>query len=401
MNLNHNPAIVIVAYNRIHSLQRILNSLNMAKCPEGTKLIISIDNNGENQKVAELADHYVWTHGEKDVIYRKERMGLRNHILSCGDFSYKYKSVIILEDDLIVSPYFYIFAREALQYYNDSTEIAGISLYNLPYTEASKLPFVPLKDDSDVYFMQVPSSLGQVWSVDHWDAFKKWYSSNPDLSAIKGLPTIVTKFWSESSWKKFYYGYMVTNNKYFVYPQLSFTSNFNDRGENMYAKSFSGQVNLQMVLANYRFKSINESVNVYDAYSEILPDRLKKLCETLNDYDLEVDLYGQKEFFSKKFVLTSKYCKEKIKGYERAMKPAELNIIYNIPGNELTLARSQDVIFNSQSIVNLILKTMPIEEFINNHNYYYTNVFDTKVLIKILRFRIKNKLKNILKKLIS
>ncbi len=33
----------------------------------------------------------------------------------------------------------------------------------------------------------------------------------------------------------------------FIYPQISLTSNFNDRGENMYAKSYFGQVALQMV----------------------------------------------------------------------------------------------------------------------------------------------------------
>ncbi len=80
-------------------------------------------------------------------------------------------------------------------------------------------------------------------------------------------------------------------------------------------------------------------MNVYDAYSEILPDRLKKLCETLKDYDFEVDLFGQKETLSKEFVVTSKHCKKRIFGYERAMKPAELNIVYNIPGTELSFAK--------------------------------------------------------------
>ncbi len=41
---------------------------------------------------------------------------------------------------------------------------------------------------------------------------------------------------------------------------------------------------------------------------------------------------------------------------------------------------------------------MAVEEFINNYNYFYTNVFDTKVLFKILKFRIKNKLRIILRK---
>ena len=315
--------------------------------------------------------------------------------MACGDLSYHYGSAILIEDDLVVSPYFYKFAQEALNYYDNSQEIAGISLYNLPYTEATKLPFIPLNDDSDVYFAQVPCTLGVVFSLGQWDDFKKWFALNPDLNDIKGLPLIVTKYWSKSSWKKYMYGYMVASNKYYIYPQISLTSNFNDRGENMYAKSYVGQVRLQMVPVNFRFKSIVDSVNVYDAYSEILPERLKRLCEALNDYDFEVDLYGQKEILSKEFVVTSKHCKKRICGYERAMKPAELNIIYNIPGNELSLARSEDVIFNSKTIEDLIFKSMAIEEFINNYNYFYTNVFDTKILIKILKFRILKKVRNL------
>jgi len=191
---------------------------------------------------------------------------------------------------------------------------------------------------------------------------------------------------------------MVVSNKYFIYPQISLTSNFNDRGENMYAKSYVGQVGLQMVPIKFKFKSVDESLNVYDAYSEILADRLKILCKTLNDYDFEVDLFGQKESFSKEYVITSKKCKKRIIGFERAMKPAELNVVYNIPGTELSFAKSEDVIFDSKTIDDLIFKTMAVEEFIDIYNYFYTNVFDTKVLFKILKFRLKNKFRNIFKK---
>jgi len=397
MNSNFKPVIVIIAFNRVHALKRILNSLDMALCPEGTKLIISIDNDGTNQEVAEIANEYLWRFGEKEVIYRVERLGLRRHIITCGDLVYQYGSTIIIEEDMVVSPFFYKFVQEALDYYKDSQEIAGISLYRLPYTEACKLPFIPLCDESSIFFAQVPVSLGMAYTVSQWDQFKKWLNINPDITHIEGLPLIVKKYWSASSWKKYMYGYMVETNKFFVYPQLSLTSNFNDRGENMYAKSYAGQVGMQMVPIEFKFKSIAESICVYDAYSEILADRLKILCNALNDYDFEVDLFGQKESFSKEYVITSKNCKNSIKGYERAMKPAELNIVYNIPGTELNLTRSEDVIFDSKTIEDLIFKSMDINEFIENYNYYYTNVFDTKILFKILKFRILNKFRNVFK----
>jgi hypothetical protein len=387
------PVIVVVAYNRVHSLKRILRSMNNALVPDGTKLIISIDNNGQNQDVVAVAEEYNWVNGEKEVIYQNKRMGLRNHILLCGDLCTQYGSAILVEEDLVVSPYFYKFSKEALEYYENANEIAGISLYSLPYTEASKVPFIPLIDNSDVNFQQVPCSLGMAYTRNQWESFKKWYNLNPDVKEIKGLPIIVTKYWSESSWKKFMYGYMVTQDKYFVYPNNSLTSNFNDHGENMITKSYSGQVGLQIVSRNYNFKSLSDSINVYDAYSEILADRLKMFCPLLDEFDFEVDLYGQREFFTKDYVLTSKKCKSIIKGFERTMKPAELNIIYNLPGNDIKLAKRDDVILNLNHEDYLLYNSKNIKTFIKDYSYYYRNVFDTKILWDILKFRIVSKLK--------
>ena len=394
----YQPVIVVVAFNRTKSLKRILDSLVKAVYTGKTRLIISIDNNGTNQDVVDLANHYSWEFGEKEVIYRPEHLGLRKHILTCGDLTYQYGSIIMLEDDLVVSPYFYHYAVEALNFYKDSTEIAGISLYNLPYTEASKLPFLPLKDDSDVYFMQVPSSLGQAWTMEHWDKFKKWFDTNPDLNKIEGLPIIATRYWSASSWKKYFYGYLVDFNKFFVFPQVSLTTNFNDRGENMYAKTYFGQVSLQMRNISYKWKLPLDSINVYDAYSEILPEKLKVLCSKLEGYDFETDLFGQKESFSKEFVLTHKPCRNPIFSFERAMKPHELNIIFNIEGSELCLAKREDVLFTEETIKNLLYRTKPVDQFLNDFAYYYTNVFDTKKMMRIVWFNLKNKLRNFKKR---
>ena len=394
----YQPVIVVVAFNRTQSLKRIFDSLVKAVYTGKTRLIISIDNNGTNQDVVDLANHFSWESGDKEVIYRPEHLGLRKHILTCGDLTYQHGSIIMLEDDLVVSPYFYQYAVEALNFYKDSTEIAGISLYNLPYTEASKLPFLPLKDDSDVYFMQVPSSLGQAWTMEHWDKFKKWFDTNPDLNKIKGLPIIATRYWSASSWKKYFYGYLVDFNKFFVFPQVSLTTNFNDRGENMYAKTYFGQVSLQMRNISYKWKLPGDSINVYDAYSEILPEKLKILCSKLDGYDFETDLFGQKESFSKEFVLTHKPCRNPIFSFERAMKPHELNIIFNIEGSELCLAKREDVLFTEETIKNLLYRTKPVDQFLNDFAYYYTNVFDTKKMMRIVWFNLKNKLRNFKKR---
>jgi hypothetical protein len=158
----YNPVIVVVAYNRPVSLKRLLSSLEKSRSIENAKLIISIDNQEpRNFNVKEIAEEFHWPFGEKEVIYQKQRLGLRKHILQCGDLAKKYGSVIILEDDLFVSPVFYEYTIDALKYYDNDENIAGISLYNPPIHDLCSNPFRPIQNESDVYFMQFPSSLGQ------------------------------------------------------------------------------------------------------------------------------------------------------------------------------------------------------------------------------------------------
>jgi hypothetical protein len=386
MEYEFQPVIVVVAFNRLKSLKRILDSLDKAIYRNPVRLVISIDNNGKNTDVKDAADTFIWKHGDKEVLYRNGHLGLRKHVLTCGDLVYNYGSIIMLEDDLVVSPFFYKYTLGALQFYGKDPAIAGLSLYNLPYAEAWKLPFIPILDDSDVYFKQVPSSLGQVWTRDQWDSFRKWYDQGHNTDLIKKLPWIVKQYWTETSWKKYFYGYIIEENKYFVYPQISFTTNFNDQGANMMVKSHYGQVRLEISDRQYKFKSLQDAINVYDAYSEILPDRLQKLNPELSSYDFDVDLYGIKDYFLKPFVLTSKNVSNPVLGFERTMKPIEMNVVYNIPGNDLVLARREDV----------SLKPASIEKFISEFTYFYRNVFDTDVLLKILFSRAKNKIKSFL-----
>ena len=98
--MRNHPAIVIIAYNRSRSLERLLKSVGKAQYPENQKipLVISIDK-GDNSDVIRVAENFTWTHGEKRVVCRKENLGLKRHVLLCGDYVQEFGSVILLEDD--------------------------------------------------------------------------------------------------------------------------------------------------------------------------------------------------------------------------------------------------------------------------------------------------------------
>ena len=377
------PAIVVVAFNRINSLKRLLESLNRTIYPENTSLVISIDNTGKNENVYELANSYQWQYGKKEVIYHPERLGLRNHLIKCGDLVNRFDSVIILEEDIYVSPLFYSYACEALEYYASDERIAGVSLYRLPYVEGHKLPFTPIDDGSDVFFIQMAGSIGQVWTPEHWNGFKKWYETKPDLLSVNGMSEII-KSWPDHSWKKYFVAYVILFNKYFVFPKMSYVTNFADNGTNMITKSFFLQVPLKLKKTAYNFINLDEALSVYDSYTEIFPERLNNYTGILKDYDYEVDLYGKKDSFSKDYILTSRKCRKAIITFDRNLKPHEMNIIMNISGDVFSLAHKDDVIMEPQRIGERM------EEF----TYFYKTVFLSSYMLKIILFRIITRLKN-------
>ena len=94
--------IVVVGYNRADAMERVLHSLSRAQYDYmDIRLVVSIDHSG-NEEVVHTAEAFEWKYGEKEVIYRPERLGLRKHIISCGDMTEKYDTVMILEDDIYV-----------------------------------------------------------------------------------------------------------------------------------------------------------------------------------------------------------------------------------------------------------------------------------------------------------
>lgn len=101
-------AICAIGYNRVDSLSRLLSSLNAAVYDENVTLIISLDRS-KTLDIKTYSDEFEWKHGEKKVILQECNLGLRKHVLRCGQYmnDYGFDALVVLEDDITVSPYFY------------------------------------------------------------------------------------------------------------------------------------------------------------------------------------------------------------------------------------------------------------------------------------------------------
>jgi hypothetical protein len=128
------PAVVVIAYDRPASLERLLRSMASAVYPaEHVQLVISIDqgDSGTNRDVVRLAEDFAWKFGHKRVLEREKRLGLVEHFRACGRFSSEYGAVVLLEDDLVAGPAYYAFARQVSDFYAGDARIAGACLYGL------------------------------------------------------------------------------------------------------------------------------------------------------------------------------------------------------------------------------------------------------------------------------
>lgn len=339
-------ALVVVGYNRPHSMRRILTSLDRAKYKyTDIPLIISIDHSG-NEDVVRVANEFAWQYGEKKVLYRPERLGLRRHIIACGDMTKEYGAVMVLEDDLYVSPDFYNYAMEALDKYGDHSRIAGISLNTKRELLESSYPFFPLRRGEDVYFQQFATSWGQVWNERMWDEFRAWYDQNQELPHHKDMLPEVTNY-PNTSWAKYYQTYVVSTGKYFVYSYDSLTTNFGDAGQHFDSVSSSVQSLLFYGEKEYRMPEFESSIK-YDIYGE--PEGLGAVLGVPED-ELTCDMWGRKQPASyKRYVFSSKKLNYKIlKSYGMQLKPMELNVYEQLEGDDLILYDTSIVHQNGES----------------------------------------------------
>ncbi len=345
------PAIVLSAYNRPQALERLLLSLQRAAYPAegGIPLFISIDcgENGIHPEVRKVAEQFVWPFGPKEVRCHERHLGLVEHVLFCGGLTGTYGDVIFLEDDLLVSPVFYSYATQALDFYRDDGRIAGLCLYALWFNGYTQQPFVPLADDGDSFFVQIPYTQGQAFTAGQWQRFLAWRDSGNRRLTPADTRSVHEAFFhfDAEEWFPLFAKYAADTSRYTVYPRVSLTTGAGDAGTHFAGRSVFFQTPLQRFKTLYSFRTLDDSIAVYDSFFEILPERLNRLCDALSDVTYDVDLYATKapRNLRAEYVLTTRLCRKTLRSFGQAMWPMEANVIDGAPGTEISLCRREDL----------------------------------------------------------
>ena len=328
-----NFAIIIVAYNRPFETQRLINSIfNADFMGDIVDLIIDIDKGEKQGEISDIANSFFWPYGNLIVKAREQKMGLKSHVFDCFAYVDSYDAIIVLEDDLVVSPSFYLFAKQACDYYRNDERISEISLYSYFVNEFESRPFVPAKVEYDAYLMQVVQSWGECLTRSMWQRFKQSKSfSMENIDNVK-LHRLVNS-WKSNSWKKVFFNYLIETNSFVVYPYFSFTTNYTVSGEHSQREVPDYHVQMEEGKKHDYLFGKYESCIKYDSFFE----RIFQNNSNLDDAC--VDLYGSKTFYeNKKLLLSTRLLPfSVVKQYGMTRKPQENNVIFEEKGRSIFL----------------------------------------------------------------
>ena len=130
--------IVLFVYNRPWHTQQTVEALQKNELAQESELFIYADaakNENGKESVNEVRRYIETIEGFKKVtiIKRAENWGLADSIIDgVSSIVNRYGKIIVLEDDLVTSPYFLKFMNEALEMYKNEKKVASIHGYIYP-----------------------------------------------------------------------------------------------------------------------------------------------------------------------------------------------------------------------------------------------------------------------------
>ena len=162
--------IAFFAYKRPEHARKSLEFLAKNHGAESSELFIfcdgikKLEDSEAIQQVRDVIRSQQWC-GQVHIVEREKNMGLAKSVIhGVTDLCSKYGKVIVLEDDMVTSPYFLAYMNESLEIYSNDDRV--ISIHGYFYPVNSKLP--------ETFFLRGADCWG--WAT--WQ--RGWECFNPD-----------------------------------------------------------------------------------------------------------------------------------------------------------------------------------------------------------------------------
>lgn len=173
--------IVLFVYNRPVHTRKTLEALSANYLADQSRLIVYADGATESaspqelQRIKEVHSVVVEKQWCKNVelIVSKDNQGLAKSVISgITSTLEQHNKVIVLEDDLLTSPWFLTFMNQGLDLYHNSSSVYCINGYMFPIQT----------EREDVVLLPYTSTWGWATWKDKWDCF----AIEPKLNEIVG-----------------------------------------------------------------------------------------------------------------------------------------------------------------------------------------------------------------------
>ncbi|CAL9063535.1 unnamed protein product [Musa banksii] len=243
----------IITQNRASSLQRLLRSLQQAHyLGDEVRLSFNMDSKVDEETL-KVVGSFRWAQGPKLMRRRIIQGGLIRAVSESWYPSDDDEFGLLLEDDIEVSPYYYLWIKYALLAYHydpqvSLPELSSISLYTPRLVEVVKerpkwnaTEFFKRIHPNTPYLHQLPCSWGALFFPKHWREFYAYMNARFTDDAKNNpvqIPKSRTNGW-QASWKKFLIDMMYLRGYVSLYPnfpsQASFSTNHMEPGAHISA----------------------------------------------------------------------------------------------------------------------------------------------------------------------
>ncbi|KAF0146422.1 MAG: hypothetical protein FD156_90 [Nitrospirae bacterium] len=160
--------IALFTYNRLWHTRQTMEALQKNELAAESELYVFSDgprSEADREKVRSVREYLNSASGFKKVtvIERDRNLGLAGSIIAgVTETVGRYGRIIVLEDDMVTSPYFLRYMNEALDYYKDEEKV--ISIHGYIYPVKTKLP--------DTFFLRGADCWGWATWKRGWDLFE-------------------------------------------------------------------------------------------------------------------------------------------------------------------------------------------------------------------------------------
>ncbi|SDW45727.1 GNT-I family protein [Lutibacter oricola] len=235
MNISQYAPVVLFVFNRLDHAKQTIESLKKNKFSDKTDLFIYCDNYlkiKDEEDVRKVKDFVYTVTGFKSIsiIEREQNYGLAKSIKEgVSSVIESYGKVIVLEDDIVTSPFFLSYMNKALQIYANEERVMHISGFNYPINNS---------EFESSYFSSMSACWGWATWKRAWDKFENNIELLENKITEKGKDKFIVSsnftYWEQlilnkkkklKTWFIYWYGTIYINNGLCLYPKSTYTQN--------------------------------------------------------------------------------------------------------------------------------------------------------------------------------